>query len=331
MKSFLPLFALCAACGAAADTSPRQVPGQPPPRPDASAGLVPATTATTTWAIDRISLGEAPLSGPPSDVAWRSFGFDLDHHTTTKDSTDVCTLAAGSPKFTQADGDFGIDNSWGATLLPILQTAASLPTPSVTLSDAIAKGAATLELEVTGLPGDTSASAVGLSLSTFVAGPVTSKPFGATVSRPVAASSQASFADAYVNAGTFVSGPSADPLMLRLTFAAPLDLVIRAPVVTFQRAADGSITGTVAGVLDTDAFVVSAFSLGTAIFPPMCTDPTQFDGIADQIRQAQDIVHDGTNRSGVPCDGMSIGLAFHATPVANPTEDVELAPPPTCN
>jgi len=63
----------------------------------------------------------------------------------------------------------------------------------------------------------------------------------------------------------------------------------------------------------------------------MCTDPTEFDGIADEIRRAQDIVHDGTNRSGVWCDGMSIGLAFHATRVANPTENVELAPAAACN
>ena len=331
MKSFLPLLAFAVACGGAADTTSRQVPGQPPPRPDASAGLVPATSTTTTWAIDRISLGEAPLSGPPSDVAWRSFGFDLDHRATTRDSTDVCALASGAPKFNQEDGDFGIDNAWGASLLPILQTAASLPTPSITLSDAIAKGAATLELEVTGLPGDTSASAVGLSVTTFVAGPVTTTPFGADVSRPVVPSSRASFGDAYVNAGTFVSGPSADALMLRLTFAAPIDLVIRAPVVTFQRAADGSIAGTIAGVLDTDAIVASAFALGIGIFPSLCSDPTQFDAFADQIRQAQDILHDGTNRSAVACDGVSIGLGFHATPVANPTQNTELAPPPACN
>ena len=35
-----------------------------------------------------------------------------------------------------------------------------------------------------------------------------------------------------------------------------------------------------------------------------------FDSIAQQITQGQDILHDGTNVPGQPCDAISIGLGF---------------------
>lgn len=252
----------------------------------------------------------------------------------------MCTLTTGAPPSNQADGDFGIDNAWGALILPFLETALSLPTPSSTVSDALGKGATTLELEATGLPDDASASAIGLRLSAFVAAPVQTAPFGSDVSRPVFASSvldgatvasgaRATFSDAYAVGGTFVSGSSSAPLVLRLPFQASLELQIHDAVVTFARSdGDDTIVGTIAGVLDVDAFVASAFALGTVVYPPFCSSPTEFDSIAGQIREARDILDDGTNRSGVPCDAISIGLGFHAKRVANPS-DVVVDPPVT--
>ena len=338
MRSSLALLALCAACGGHGASSQAD-PGQPPPRPGPD-GLSPATATTTTWAIDAISLGEAPRSGPATSDAWRSFGFDLDRLATTKDSTDVCALTSGAPLTNQSDGDFGIDNAWGATIVPLVQTALSLPTPSLTVSDALGKGATTLELEVTGLPADASASAVGLRLRAFVAASVQTAPFGADVSRAVAASSvvdgatlasgaRTTFSDAYVVGGTFVSGSSSAPLVLRLPFQAPLELQIHDAIVTFARSGgDDAIVGTIAGVLDVEAFIASAAALGAVVYPPFCSTPAEFDGVAGQIREARDILEDGTNRSGVPCDGISIGLGFHAKRVADPT-DVVADPPVT--
>lgn len=52
-----------------------------------------------------------------------------------------------------------------------------------------------------------------------------------------------------------------------------------------------------------------------------------FTGVEQQFEQAPDILKDGTNVSGAPCDGISIGLGFTAALVANPTQ-VGVEPPP---
>ena len=59
-----------------------------------------------------------------------------------------------------------------------------------------------------------------------------------------------------------------------------------------------------------------------------------FDGIAQQISQASDILKDGTNVPGKPCDGISIGLGFVGKKIANPTKiaaDDAAVPPDPCS
>src|SRR5512142_711378 len=90
------------------------VPTKPPP-PDSGT----PTTVTATYALQTIFLGEADRNGNPSTTAWKDYGFNLDGLQTIKSSTDVCTLQPGAPTMNQADGNNGIDNAWGATLLPI--------------------------------------------------------------------------------------------------------------------------------------------------------------------------------------------------------------------
>jgi hypothetical protein len=49
------------------------------------------------------------------------------------------------------------------------------------------------------------------------------------------------------------------------------------------------------------------------------------------MRSASDILHDGTNVAGQPCDGISIGLAFDADGIAQPdkvTPSVDAGPLP---
>jgi hypothetical protein len=86
------------------------------------------------------------------------------------------------------------------------------------------------------------------------------------------------------------------------------------------------VNGTIAGVLDvqeiTDAAALCARRMDTAF----CG--SAFDGLAEQISQAPDILRDGTNAPGLTCDAISIGIGFTARQVANPTKVAE-APPPT--
>lgn len=45
-----------------------------------------------------------------------------------------------------------------------------------------------------------------------------------------------------------------------------------------------------------------------------------------RARAAADILEDGTNAPGVPCDGISIGFGFDARLVANPTAVTQVDP-----
>ena len=120
---------------------PTAPPGQPPTKPS---GPTTTGTATETFAIQTLLLGEADrVTKTPSTTAWKSYGYNLDGKTTTKDSTDVCTAAV---KTNQIDGNNGIDNAFGSVILPIIQTAASLQTPSDTISQAIDSGSFTIQL-----------------------------------------------------------------------------------------------------------------------------------------------------------------------------------------
>jgi len=53
-----------------------------------------------------------------------------------------------------------------------------------------------------------------------------------------------------------------------------------------------------------------------------------FDGIAAQVVGMQDIMLDGTNTPGVPCNAISIGVKFTAKQIANDATTVDPAPLP---
>jgi hypothetical protein len=100
-------------------------------------------------------------------------------------------------------------------------------------------------------------------------------------------------------------------------------------VLTFAHSAASQLTqGVIAGVLHTDEAIASARACSARASASLCS--SAFNGIAQQIEYAQDILDDGTNRPGVPCDAMSIGIGFSAALVANP-DKVGTEPPPPPN
>jgi len=342
--------------------------GAPPPTPDAAIPARPADGVSAdrstleTFAIDSIFLGDvdrsgngyAPPSGlqscgasqsppPPTTFPWKSFGFDLDGKITTTSSTDVCALVEGAPRTDQVDGTNGIDNAWGSTLMPIAETAANSPTPPSTYeSQQIQSGAWTLQLQLRGLP-VVAAPTVGIAAQIFVSGAFgdSAPSFDSTTDWPVLASSTVddatvaggalvSYDDAYVaDDGTFVSGtPSESPLVVPFVVSGtPIVLRVHHAVVTFQRSDAAHLaSGTIAGVLETNELVATIRFAAGVISTSLCGDA--FDGVAQQIEQAQDILSDGTNAPQVPCDAISIGLGFTARLVGNPTQVVADPPPP---
>jgi hypothetical protein len=102
-------------CSASADEDA----GLLPPDPDAAP---PDGTGSVVLAISKVYYGDTNRDGSPTCNPWRQYGLDIDGKITTKTSTDVCALNAGSASIAQEDGENGIDNSFGTNLLPILTT-----------------------------------------------------------------------------------------------------------------------------------------------------------------------------------------------------------------
>jgi hypothetical protein len=321
-----------------------------PPVPSAS-----KTTSTTphNYALHQLFLGDTDRSGNPSTDAWKTFGYNLDDKVTTAASTDVCALVAGASKQYQADGNGGIDNSFGANIMPIIQTLDS--SASQTLNQSIQTGSFTIMTYVTGF--DDSAgnmtSATGLT-GVLLAGAKFSTDGGAPgwdlqTNWPVlydpglisgcsmstgcpagydpVANAVIKFTSAFQSKGTFVNG-TPSPLALSLSIGGQsLTLNIAAASIAFDPLMPGAVTnGTIAGVLDTMELINGLKSVAGNISTSLCSG-SAFDSIALQIQQTSDIMLNGStvsNSAGPTCNAISIGLGFNSTEIAAPTV---IAPP----
>lgn len=81
----------------------------------------PPPIAETRWyRVERYSFGRVP------DGEWRSIGFDLDGRSTTRDASKLsegsCRRRSGSPTVVLEDGAFGVDNSFGRNVVPLLES-----------------------------------------------------------------------------------------------------------------------------------------------------------------------------------------------------------------
>jgi hypothetical protein len=123
------------------------------------------------------------------------------------------------------------------------------------------------------------------------------------------------FPASYVAGGTWVSGPPAAlTLTLGMSGYEPTLLLQRAVISMYvygTGATAYATKGTIA-VIETEQLVAELKKVAGLSDPSLCSS-TAFEGIATQIRQASDIMADGTN--GDPsktCNAISIGLGFEA-------------------
>lgn len=253
---------------------------------------------------------------------WKSMGFDLDGKASTALSVDVCKPSSGgSAVGAYPDGDGGIDNSFGKNLLPAVLSL--LPTFTSDAQGALDVGQSTSLLEVRCLP--PAGDAVGLETAIFDATPLGGAPAWdgsdawpvepAHLSNPAdPASSTLVFTGGSIAAGAFdagsgtfvldvpVSGPSATAHLRLTLYAARLTMT---PSADHLSAAGGRI----GGVLHTEELVAEVEEVGALI--GACSTPG-FDALLQQIRQASDILSDGSQDPLKTCDGISIGLGFEA-------------------
>jgi hypothetical protein len=338
----LPLPALAASCGGATnggapadsgtvDTSLQETGEASTPEASADTGRVgdAGTDATdapveayavpgSNFAFHHYYLGDTDRQGTTSASAWSQFGRDVDGKTTTASSTDVCTLVAGASKQVQVDGTGGIDNSWGANIMPIFETLDS--TFSTQLNQYVAAGTFTSMVDVVGLTSDPmqtgAAPGWGFVGASFPGTPTWTPadnwpvfpnwvndgglPSGSTIAFPGGA----------IASGAWQSGTPTDFPILLVFGLESIELVIHDATVSFNHATPTTAAfGTLSGILYTQEFEQQLAAALSYLASSLCAG-SALDSIEQQITQTQDIVHDGTNSAGQPCDAISLGIGF---------------------
>lgn len=339
---------LCANLPATACTDPPK-----PPATGAPKGMTPHN-----YALHKLYMGDTDRMGVTNPDAWKTFGYDLDGKITTSGSTDVCTLVQGASKQVQIDGNGGIDNSFGANIMPIIGTLDS--TASQTVNQQIQNGGFTVMTYVVGFDdsaGNTT-TAKGLTGALLAGGSYPAAHDGGaptwdmnthwpirpellscdqggtdscTSSTDPIMAAQVKFASAFQTNGTFVNG-SPSLLSLSLTFSGnTITLNVHSALVSFAPQMPGSVTnGTIAGVINTEELIAGLKQIAGHISTSLCSG-SAFDSIASQIRQTSDIVVNNdqvTNPAGTTCNGISVGLGFDSSEIAAPT-GMDIAPATT--
>jgi hypothetical protein len=313
----------------------------PPAEPE---GASACAEAGTTQAIDQLFLGDTKRDGSADNTnGWKTYGYNLDGLISSKTSTNLCKpRAGGSAAAVYPDGDKGIDNSFGKNILPIILGLAS--DLSATANKSIQEGDFTIMLDMPKLGKDCTGAAAKL----FAGGKLVDAmdmelipKFDGTDVWPVSAdllndktdptSSKIVFPEAYVAGNTWVSGTKGT-VSLQLSISGfTISLDIKNAYVTLDLGAGNTsgTNGTIAGVLDTEQLVEQISKVAAGFSSDFC-DPTSptLVSILNQLRQASDIMADGSQKPGVECDGISIGLGFNTKAVKLGGVAKPGAPPP---
>jgi len=326
-------FAVTQGCGGDSDNGgngPEQTGKIPPPEE----GAPTSATDERTFAVDSIMLGEADRAGVKNANAWKSYGYNLDGRitnvtgATSPDLGRVCKRAQGAPATVHQDGDEGTDNTFGKEILKLLDP--FTPTPSKTLTDAIRAGDFTIMLKVKGLTDEPEQTNTGLAGTLLVGGAFSADgsqtpTFTTADDWPFIQDPQVAINGAYINKGTFVNGKGGAQVKLSLSISGQsLNLTINKAIISFKHNPAGKALeeGTIAGVINAEEFVNGISGVAGRFSTDLCSGST-VEGIKNSIRQASDMLADGTQDPEKNCDGISVGLGFTAKQVGNPTRAVQ--------
>ncbi|MDI1449520.1 hypothetical protein [Polyangium sp. 6x1] len=272
-------------------------------------------------AMDRLLIGDTNPDGTPNYTSgWKQYGRNIDGLVSTKNSVDVCKPAAGaSPAGAYPDGDNGIDNSFGRNILPMFLGLSS--DLSMVQNEAIANGELTYLLSVASLGQNTCSTSSKL----FLGANLGKQPaFDGSDVWPIDASSLTDPADATsavcsfpstaITPGLVDAGPPSQFTLLLLKLGAgDLKLPIHQARISLQLDDNqaSAMNGQISGVLYTKE-LTDAMQKVAAQFDESFCDPSSptLQSILNQIRQASDILSDGTQDPNKECDAISIGIGF---------------------
>ncbi|MDC3957918.1 hypothetical protein [Polyangium jinanense] len=335
--------------GCGSDTVSEKPPAPPPEDPvglappEEPAGLSACEGPGKVMAMSQIFLGDTKRDGTPDPTGgWKAFGYDLDGRASTKASVGLCKpRAGGSPAVVYPDGDEGRDNSFGKNILPVILGLAS--DISAQANEAIANGEFTIMLDMATL--GTSSDCNSLTSKLYGGADLGAPPkWDGTDQWPLIpellsnemdpTSAKIVFPKSYVVKDTWVSGTKGTvKLSLSISgFTIALDINSAVITVDLNAERNGGTNGTIAGVIETEALITEISKVAAAFDESFCDkDSPTLQSILNQIRQASDIMKNGTQDPAVECDGISIGLGFDAKAVQlGPVAPKGEPPPDPC-
>jgi hypothetical protein len=305
----------------------------------ASAGECEAYPTTgPVLAMSQLFVGDTNPDGSANAAnGWKQYGFDIDGLVSDAQSAGLCKPSDGAaPSSIYPDGDAGIDNSFGKNVLPIFLSLA--PSFGANANASLTGGEFTLLFYLEGLGAGDTQDPVTAHL--YTGAPTPSAPlFDGSDCWPTSPDSlddpsdidsvKVHFPTSSLAQNHWTSGVTGIAVLEFRVQGYPLRLTIhQARFAMDLDAAHGSATaGQIGGVLDTAEFVGQVTNLAGAFDPSLCSGAV-VDAIASQLRQASDILVDGSQDPAKTCNGISIGLGFKAVSVELGTIAPAVAPPP---
>jgi hypothetical protein len=290
----------------------------------------PDGTGQSTFALDKLFLGDTDRSGAADPSAWMQLGYNIDGVPASQLGSFCKPIDGASASAVHAEGPGGIENSFGHNILPILLGLSS--TISSEIDADITNGEFSILFTLDELGSGTGYNPIASSMAQ--AGNLGhAAKFDGTDAWPVVSGTTSQVPSSYLVNDTWVSAPLAS-LNIPLHFSGVLFVLpLQHVVVTMQLdAAHKSVTnGTISGLMQTAAFQNEIVQVAGSIDPSLCSGAT-INAIIQQIGQASDILQDGTQDPTKSCDAISVGLGFNAAgdllggavqaaPPANPCGD----------
>jgi hypothetical protein len=278
-------------------------------------------------AVNKLFLGDTNPDGTPNTVnGWKQYGFNVDGLVSTDMSMDLCKPKQGAPPSkVYPDGNNGIDNSFGKNVMPLFSSLA--PNFSENVNQRILAGDFTLIAHLADLGPEPDKPS--LLTRIYGGGDLGEAPkFDGTDCWPVLAeslmdpadikSAKISFDMSSVAGNVWSSGGSSTLELILPASALGVSVKLTIHQARFSMVLDpshgGAMGGQIGGVLDTEEFATEMKNVIAAFDPSFCSGPTS-DSLLNQIRQASDIMKDGTQDPAQECDGISIGLGFTMTQI----------------
>ncbi|MDI1432013.1 hypothetical protein [Polyangium sorediatum] len=288
-------------------------------------------------AIDKLLLSDTNPDGSASPQAWRQYGMNLDGLFTTAESLNTCKPRPGGTAVdVLPDGDNGKDNAFGKNILPILM--GYFGSMGEMTNAMITNGDMTLLFSLSGSgQGGPACAATG---KLFLGADLGKPPLfdgsdiwpidPSSLTNPADATSAACvFPETAVAENTVQAQPPSELQVVLSLDGARLVLPIRHARISMQLDAQGATAGQIGGLIPAaefvDAFKKAAGSMDDAFCDP---NSATAQSLFNMIRDASDILSDGTQDPKKQCDAISIGLGFtmkHANlgsvaPAAPPSE-----------